>query len=321
LNYWNPALVNVRIQQLLFIANFADGIRCDMAYLLLNDLFAAAWQNELQSWGWNRPSNEFWATALSILKQKYPQTIMMAEVYGGYEPTLQSLGFDYTYDKTVYDKLSSSDLDGLRAWLSQSHGQYSNVEYLSQCSHFTSNHDQPRAVSNFGNWWQADAAALLTFTLPGLRFYWMWEENGFSSQIDIHLRRERNETINANVVSFYNNQMWNITMLPPFRQGSWTYLNVIQTDGSSWRLIAYKWTMPDNTSSTQPTKILCVVNYSDQNGGGKIVLDDAEEKNGSDNIPVTDLLSGTVYWRSAQQMRTDGLVVVVNSWYAQILSY
>jgi len=321
LNYWNPDLFQQRIQELAFVASVADGIRCDMAYLLLNDVFGSTWQQELQSWGWNRPSTEFWGTAISFLKSKYPQLVMMAEVYSGYETNLQSLGFDYTYDKTVYDKLTSGDLDGLRSWISQSHAQYSPQQYLSQSAHFTSNHDQQRAVKNFGNWWQADAAALLTFTLPGLRFYWMWEENGFSSQIDVHLRREMNESTNPSVRSFFNNQLWNITMLPPFRQGQWTYLDVIQTDSTSSRLIAYKWTMPDNSTSSLPTKILCVLNYSDQKAGGKVILSDAESKNGSDNIEIVELLSGTTYWRSAEQMRTDGLTVVVNSWYAQIFSY
>jgi len=69
-------------------------------------------------------------------------------------------------------------------------------------------------------------------------------------------------------------------------------------------------------------KIACVINFSStQNAYGSIVLSNAEPVNGNDNITVTDLLSGQVYYRSAQQMRTTGLQVFINSWWAQIFLY
>jgi len=79
-------------------------------------------------------------------------------------------------------------------------------------------------------------------------------------------------------------------------------------------LIAYRW-------EYQNEKRLCVINYSDQNGSGSVQVTNAQPVNGNDTIPVTDLLSGTVYYRSASQMRNQGLFVVVNSWYAQIFEY
>lgn len=42
---------------------------------------------------------------------------------------------------------------------------------------------------------------------------------------------------------------------------------------------------------------------------------------GGDSVTVTDLLSGTSYQRSANTLRTSGLFVAVNSWYAQIFEY
>ena len=93
LNYWNPALVEARIEQLLKVASMADGIRCDMAFLELNDQFEAHWGNDLRSNGFKPPQQEFWKVAIDLVKQKYPDTVFLAEAYNPYQYPLQQLGF------------------------------------------------------------------------------------------------------------------------------------------------------------------------------------------------------------------------------------
>jgi hypothetical protein len=61
------------------------------------------------------------------------------------------------------------------------------VMFFAYCS-VVANHDEPRAAAYFGSWWRADAAALLTYTMPGLRFFWMWDDDGYTARLDIHLR-------------------------------------------------------------------------------------------------------------------------------------
>jgi hypothetical protein len=39
------------------------------------------WNKELSSWGYTRPAQEFWATAIATVKQAYPGTLFLAEVY------------------------------------------------------------------------------------------------------------------------------------------------------------------------------------------------------------------------------------------------
>ena len=51
-----------------------------------------------------------------------------------------------------------------------------------------SNHDEPRAAQFFGSWWRADATALVMFTMPGMKFYYMWDYYGFANRLDVHLR-------------------------------------------------------------------------------------------------------------------------------------
>lgn len=120
-----------------------------------------------------------------------------------------------------------------------------------------SNHDEERAVEFFGSWYRSDAAALLTYTLPGLRFFWMGDFEGFSHQLDVHLRliliiiiyifchninlnifrREQSEPENSQVYNFYQSLL-SIVNTPVFKQGQWEFMNV---QGDNSPLIAIHW--------------------------------------------------------------------------------
>ena len=66
---------------LLTVLKYADGARCDMAHLVLNDVFGNTWKEELNAWGYQRPNSEFWDYAFKEVKTKYPDAILLAEVY------------------------------------------------------------------------------------------------------------------------------------------------------------------------------------------------------------------------------------------------
>jgi len=244
--------------------------------------------------------------AIQAVKQQYPNFIFMAEVYNPYEEKLQALGFDYTYDKNIYDKLGKNNLDDLRNWISGH-----SVDFITRSAHFITNHDEKRAVDFFGSWQRADAAALLTYTLPGVRFFWQAQQNGFTSQLDVHLRRERNEIANPHVQDFYD-QFLPIISHDVFKKGTWTYLNVFGSS-EAWKLVAYRWAGSENR--------LCVINFSDGTGSGRVLVSNAQAKGSNDTIPVTDLLAGITYYRSAKEMREQGLFVLIKPWFAQIFSY
>eukprot|EP01027_Heterolobosea_sp_BB2_P008076 GEZU01011991.1.p1 GENE.GEZU01011991.1~~GEZU01011991.1.p1 ORF type:complete len:549 (-),score=165.91 GEZU01011991.1:326-1972(-) len=307
-NYWNPDTVAARMKQLNYVASMADGIRCDMAYLLLNDLIEQNWGQQLASWGYSRPSQEFWEVAIPAAKKVNPNVIFLAEVYDPYQATLQSLGFDYTYDKDLYDRLTNGNLDNIRQWLSSN-----SVQYFRQSAHFVANHDEQQAVANFGSPERANAAAAVTFTVPGMRFHWKGDFSGATTRLLVQLRRRAEEPKNNQTEAFYKILM-NITTADVFNYGTWTYLNVGGSD-QAWTLLAWMWRYNDE-------KRLCVINYSTEVGSGAIVLPNAEPgPNGQDMIPVTDLMTNTVYMRSAQTMRTTGLFVVIQPWTAQIFEY
>ena len=87
------------------------------------------------------PGSEFWASAIPAVKQTHPGFLFLAEVTGVWNATA-GLGFDYTYDKTLYDGLvpatprESSALAGMRA------------ETVAASAHFLENHDEPRIASH-----------------------------------------------------------------------------------------------------------------------------------------------------------------------------
>ena len=96
LNYGNPALQEAMIGELVRIAGQCDGVRCDMAMLVLPEVFERTW---------GIPSQPFWPKATQRVGSAVPDFCFMAEVYWDLEWTLQQQGFDYTYDKRLYDRL------------------------------------------------------------------------------------------------------------------------------------------------------------------------------------------------------------------------
>ena len=191
-----------------------------------------------------------------------------------------------------------------------------DVAYTSHNAHFLSNHDEPRAVAKFNNeWYKADAAALITYTLPGMRFFWEGQLEGYQYELAVQLRRERPSPPISNVTTFYN-RLLEIVAEPVFRSGNWTFIW-----NSNANLITYRWHLQEPHGGA-PQRRLCVFNFGPNKEWDTIKLPDATPApNGNDTVPVTDLLSGTIYYRSAAEMRNQGLVVGINSWWGQILQY
>ena len=96
LDYSNPATAEAMTNELIRISGKCDGVRCDMAMLVLPDVFERTWGKKAQT---------FWPLAIAAVRDKVPDFCFMAEVYWDMEWTMQQLGFDYAYDKRLYDRL------------------------------------------------------------------------------------------------------------------------------------------------------------------------------------------------------------------------
>ena len=152
LNYANPELQKSQIDELIAIAGKCDGVRCDMAMLALPEVFQRTW---------GVAPEPFWPKATSAVRRAHPDFAFMAEVYWDLEWTLQQQGFDYCYDKRLYDRLQSSDVRSIREHLR------AGLDYQDKLVRFLENHDEPRAASTF-QWPKHRAAAADHFPVPGL---------------------------------------------------------------------------------------------------------------------------------------------------------
>jgi glycosidase len=173
LNYANPNLQEAMASELENIAGMCDGVRCDMAMLNLPDVFE-------RTWGMRPPS--FWPTAIARARARQPGFLFMAEVYWDLEWTLQQQGFDYTYDKRLYDRLREGHARPVRDHFR------ADMDFQRKSARFLENHDEPRAAATFPPGVH-QAAAILTFLCPGLRFIHQGQMDGLRKKIPVHLNR------------------------------------------------------------------------------------------------------------------------------------
>ena len=80
----------------------------------LNNIFFNTWIGVLKKYGYEKPENEFWEEAISETKKLRDDFIFIAETYWDLEWELQNLGFDFTYDKKLTDRLVSGDVRSIK---------------------------------------------------------------------------------------------------------------------------------------------------------------------------------------------------------------
>jgi glycosidase len=287
--------------QLRQIASLADGMRCDMAHLVLSGEFWEFWRSELEASGYGRIENEFWEEAISAVKAEFPDCVFLAEAYGNCLERLREVGFDFVYDKDPLDRLRHRDLGGFKQLLWASQHRFG-------LAHFVENHDEPRAVALFGgNVGAANAAAAALLTLPGMRFVNQDQWNGYSNKIDVHLRRGSPENPQEVAVSFWE-RFFKVLRADALKHGNFILKEITGSD----TILIWKWVKDEE-------HILVGVNFSAHRSGGFVLCEDAPLRGGP--IPVRDLLSGTVYDRDSSELRSHGLCLVLEPYEVQIMAY
>lgn len=178
LDYFNTETIRALTRQLSEIARLCDGVRCDMAMLVLRDVFARHWGNGYAP----RPDAlEFWEIAIREIRSRHPDFIFIAEAYWNLESDLRALGFDLTYDKGFYDALAAGDGGSIRRALADP------VEAQAGRLRFIENHDEPRAAAVFGE--RLRAAMLLTAAGPAAVLEHDGQREGLKRKIPVQLGR------------------------------------------------------------------------------------------------------------------------------------
>lgn len=215
LDYRSATTRAALIEVLKSVAERCDGVRCDMAMLVLNEVCERTWKEfpRVQSAHPARagetqraepglcPPIEFWQVASSATKQTHPEFILLAEVYWGMEERLQKLGFDYTYDKVLYDALVARDGAGVQRRLSER-----PAEAVAKDAHFLENHDERRAAAMLSPA-EERAAALVSLGLPGMRFLHEGQLSGAQRRVPVQLLRRSAEPVQAELRQAYERML------------------------------------------------------------------------------------------------------------------
>jgi glycosidase len=98
LDAFSDGLRSAVAETLVDVGAQCDGLRCDMAMLMTNEVFS-------RTWGVAAPAEEFWPALIGRVKWTHPGLLFIAEAYWDMEWALQQQGFDYCYDKRLYDRL------------------------------------------------------------------------------------------------------------------------------------------------------------------------------------------------------------------------
>jgi len=299
LDFYNMDARGALIGVLRTIAKHCDGLRCDMAMLVLNEIFGKTWQHLLL----HRPcpATHFWQDAIAALPANF---IWMAEVYWDMEHQLQDLGFNYTYDKRLYDRLCHSPAREVRAHLT------ADLAYQGRMARFLENHDEPRSASVFGAY-TLEAFATLIATLPGLRFFHQGQFEGRAIHLPMPLNAAAPEKQDTALLKMYE-RVLHIASDECFHHGEWKLLEVYaDTDHSNENLIAYRWLSPKGYR-------LVTVNLSEHMAQGRVFI--ANELANSQQHELQDLLSDEHYVREHDDMRRHGLYVRLDAYSAHIFS-
>ena len=292
LNYGNPATQEAMIGELLKICGQCDGVRCDMAMLVLPDVFQRTW---------NLPTRLFWPEATRRVRERTPGFCFMAEVYWDMEWTMQQQGFDYAYDKRLYDRLREGHARPVREHF------HAGMDYQNKLARFLENHDEPRAAATFPAG-QHEAAAVITFLSPGLRFFHQGQFEGRLKRISPHLGRGPDEPVNRALHSFYERLLATLRQ-PAVRQGRWQLLESVPAwdgNGTSDAFINFAW------EKDAGWRVIACVNYAGQQSQCYVRLPFADL--GGRQWVLRDLLGEHHYERGGAELQSRGLYLDMLAW-------
>jgi hypothetical protein len=294
LNIFNDGLRESLSQTLISIAEKCDGIRCDMAMLLMNDIFAKTWAGKAGP----APEKDFWITVIPGIKKQFPDFIFIAEAYWDTEAAMIDQGFDFCYDKQYTDYLKENAEKSLEHLTKMMPLQEKLLRFLE-------NHDEPRAAQLF-SFVRHKALALASLTLPGATLIHDGQLEGRTVKVPVFLSRRQDEPENALLKSFYL-QLLKILRFDPVCNGKWSMCGI-----SGWpdnrtcdNLLCWEW-LCDHEN------LLIIVNLSDQ--ASQAIVKSSYSYLPGRTYQLFDVISGVLYNRDGDEMNNPGLFVGLQEW-------
>lgn len=302
LNAFDKGLRQAARETVESIAAQCDGMRCDMAMLMLNAVFSKTWGARAGE----IPQTEYWREIISAVQIKFPDVIFIAEAYWDLEYELMRHGFDYCYDKRLYDRLEHEKAMSVRGHLR------AGVDYQDRLVRFIENHDEPRAAATFSPP-KERAAAMVIATTPGAKLFYDGQFDGRKIRVPVFLARRAHEPRDYELESFYRAVLKRMHA-DLFHDGEWA---LCETQGwadnaSHENLLAWTWRLDHK-------RVLIVVNYSERRSQAMVQLV-------WDDLPgrvwrLSDALNGDVFLRDGNQLREHGLFVELDAWRFHFLEF
>ena len=298
LDAFSAELRDAAAETLIDVGAQCDGVRCDMAMLMTNEVFARTWGERAGP----VPAQEYWPPLIARAKQAHPGFAFIAEAYWDMEWTLQQQGFDFCYDKRLYDRLAHGDAEAVRGHLQ------AGLDYQERLFRFIENHDEPRAAATFGSG-RARAAAVVASTVPGARLFHDGQLDGHRVHIPVFLARGPGEPPDEALRAFYA-RLLGALAASGLRDGDWRLCDVTgwPDNDSFHRLVAWGW-----------PRELVVINLSDAPAQARVHL--PWEGLAGRDWTLTDQLGGERYARAGDELAGEGLYVALDGWAASFFAF
>ena len=328
LDYRRASTRRAMIDELREVARQCDGVRCDMAMLLLSDIFVRTWGRDgvVSPPPDDRADAQFWPEAIDAVRREKPDFLFMAEAYWGTERRLQQLGFDYTYDKTLYDELMAGRAEGVTAHLQAGRGrQRRSVRFLE-------NHDEERAAHRLPIDFHR-VAALITMTLPGVRLFYHGQMEGARRKVPVQLARRPIEAEDPILTRFYRDLLA-ILPDPVLQAGSWRLLmadRAWQDNPTHSAFVVYGWDGSLLGSGSDGSHRVMVANLGEHRAQCRVRLGlpgivgrriTVSELFAAGDTPIGDGVGATgrpIYLRSGDEICNEGLFIDLPARTAQLL--
>ena len=297
LNYFNPETRAAMIDVLRTISEHADGVRCDMAMLALNEVFDRTWRSVLEG-QWPALADEFWPAAT----REAPSLLYVAEVYWDLEWRLQQQGFDFTYDKRLLDRLHGGTAREVRSHL-EADSVFSN-----RLVRFLENHDEPRSAGQLAA--RLPAAATMVATLPGMRFFFDGQLDGALKRMPVQLGRWPDESTATDIRELYD-RLLRVAGENAFHDGEWQLLDVTAAGNQSHSdLIAWQWLH-------ESERFVIALNLGAGSADGHVQLTQLPS---SESWTFTDRLTGAAYRWDRASLESRGLYVRLDAGRSHVLT-
>jgi hypothetical protein len=291
LNAFSATYRQAAVNLLKNISEQCDGVRCDMAMLMCNEIFTKTWGERAGP----VPSTEFWPSVIESVKVSNPDFLFLAEVYWDMQESLLAQGFNLCYDKDFYDIVDEGNANDLHKHLIKVQAYQKNL------LRFIENHDEERAAKVLGiN--KSKAAAVILTLLENARLYLEGQFDGYPARIPVQLARGPLHEPDKDLQIFYKDLL-SVSKVLNLQDAEWSLLKCksAHLGVDSKHVIAWQW-------HNGPSVHVVVVNYSSKSQKVNLLL------NTDKSSPLKTIFSEGIKDSEKVILQNGTLSIALNSW-------